>query len=136
MVTVLLGSCKKDYDTETGETAFEKQDSINQEIGNDSIAKIDFEDWEDYKEETNKTISENENRIIVLKLSLKKAGKDLDKTYQKKVKELEDKNTALKIKIKDYKINETNWEFFKTEFESDMKGIGEAFKDLTLDNQK
>lgn len=136
MVSVLFTNCKKNYDTETGETAFEKQDSINQGIGNDSIAKIDFAEWEDYKEETNKTISENENRIIALKLSLKKAGKDLDKTYQKKVKELEDKNTALKIKIKDYKINETNWESFKTEFESDMKGIGEAFKDLTLDNQK
>ena len=49
---------------------------------------------------------------------------------------LEEKNASLKTKISDYENNQTDWESFKREFDSDMTKLGQAFKDLTVNNKK
>lgn len=139
MVNVLFINCKKDQEKEENEKeemAYKTADSISDEISTDSIAKSDITEWQNYKNEANKAIAENDTKILELRMGLKKTGKQLDKAYEKSVNELEEKNAALKRKIKDYKINDSNWDSFKREFESDMEGIGKAFKDLTINNKK
>jgi len=71
-----------------------------------------------------------------LKTAMKKPGKSFDDAYKKSITALEEKNTALKTKITDYENNQTDWDTFKREFDSDMKGIGNAFKDLSVNNKK
>ncbi len=51
--------------------------------------------------------------------------------YEKKLAELEQKNTDLKRVLDEYKNEkQNNWEFFKTEFTKDMNKLSEAFNDL------
>ena len=39
--------------------------------------------------------------------------------------------------MEDYKADsKENWESFKTEFNHDMDELGNAFRDLTIDNKK
>ena len=48
---------------------------------------------------------------------------------------LEERNETLKNKISDYENNQTDWESFKREFNSDMSELGNALKDLTVNNK-
>lgn len=95
------------------------------------------EEWQAFKDETESIINENEARIAELKLKMKKTGKSIDAKYKKNIEVLEQKNKNLKVKIETYK-NDTNadWQSFKREFNHDMNEIGQALKDLTIDNKK
>ena len=78
----------------------------------------------------------NEDRIKELRKAMDKPGSSFDKAYAKRIDELEVRNTALKNRIADYENNQTDWESFKREFNSDAEGLAAAFKDLTLNNKK
>jgi len=50
---------------------------------------------------------------------------------------LENRNSELKIKLADYKEDETKqWQTFKSEFKRDMDELGKAFADFTVSNTK
>ena len=56
---------------------------------------------------------------------------------EKKIDELEQKNSELKKRLDDYKADgKEKWEKFKAEFSHDMDELGKAFKDLTVKNVK
>lgn len=62
-------------------------------------------------------------------------SKSINIKNEKKLAELEQKNKALKEKLAEYKEdgNEQR-KSFKTEFNHDMKELGKAFSDLTVNN--
>ncbi|MBA4319580.1 MAG: hypothetical protein C0412_14355 [Flavobacterium sp.] len=95
------------------------------------------EEWQTFKNQTDSVISYNEAQIAELKLKMQKTGKSVDAKYQKNIDILEQKNKDLKVKVDTYK-NDANsdWQSFKREFNHDMDEIGQAFKDLTVDNKK
>ena len=95
------------------------------------------EEWQTFKNHTDSVISYNEAQIAELKLKMQKTGKSVDAKYQKNIDILEQKNKDLKVKVGTYK-NDANsdWQSFKREFNHDMDEIGQAFKDLTVDNKK
>ena len=95
------------------------------------------EEWKTFKKETDSIINDNEAQIAELKLRMKKTGKSIDAKYQKNIEILEQKNQDLKVKMDTYK-NDANsdWQSFKREFNHDMDGVGKAFRDLTVDNNK
>ena len=95
------------------------------------------EEWQTFKDQTDSVISYNEAQIAELKLKMQKTGKSVDAKYQKNIEILEQKNKDLKVKADTYK-NDANsdWQSFKREFNHDMDEIGQAFKDLTVDNKK
>jgi len=95
------------------------------------------EEWKAFKKKTDSVINDNEARIAELKLKMKKTGKSIDAKYQENIDILEQKNKDLKIKMDAYK-NDANsdWQSFKREFNHDMDELGQAFKDLTVDNKK
>jgi hypothetical protein len=54
---------------------------------------------------------------------------------EKKLAELEQKDRELKERLTDYKeVENEQWKSFQTEFNTDMKELGKAFSDLTVNN--
>ncbi|WP_264564290.1 hypothetical protein [Flavobacterium sp. N3904] len=94
------------------------------------------EEWQQFKEDTNAKIEENNAKIAELKSSIKKTGNDIDKTYQKNIDAMEQKNKELKIKVDSYK-NDANsdWKSFKREFNHDMDQLGTSLKDFAVNNK-
>ena len=145
IATLISGSiftgCKSNSDKEADaienvQEANDDLDAVTDQANKDASTKANDAEWQTYKEEANKTIAENEARIEELKSAMKKPGKTFDATYAKSIGALEERNTNLKTKISDYENNQTDWESFKREFDSDMSGLGQAFKDLTVNNRK
>lgn len=137
----IFTSCKsnsqKEEDAiENVQDANNNLDAVTDDVNKDAIKKANDAEWQTYKEQANKTISDNESRIAELKEAIKKPGKTFDATYAKSIDALEEKNISLKKKISDYENNQTDWESFKREFNSDVKGLGEAFNNLTINNKK
>jgi hypothetical protein len=145
MLAILAGtfftSCKNNAEKEADavEEVSDAKDDLNKvqdDVNKDAMTKANDVEWQTYKKEANKTIAENETRITELQMAMKKPGKTFDDNYKKSIDVLVEKNTALKTKIGDYENNQTDWDTFKREFDSDMSGLGQAFKDLTVNNKK
>ncbi len=145
MLAILAGtfftSCKNNAEKEADaiEDVTDAKDDLNKvqnDVNKDAMTKANDVEWQTYKKEANKTIAENETRITELQTAMKKPGKTFDDNYKKSIDVLVEKNTALKTKIGDYENNQTDWDTFKREFDSDMTGLGQAFKDLTVNNKK
>lgn len=94
------------------------------------------EEWKTFRSESDLKINENEKRIAELKTKMNKPGEILDPLYSKRINDLEQQNKDLRAKLYAYEKSQSNWETFKREFNSDMDAIGEAFKNLTVDNKR
>lgn len=95
------------------------------------------EEWQSFKNEMNAVIDKNDARIAELKKDMKKTGQKADAEYDRKIDALKAKNDSLKVKMEGYK-NDANsdWQSFKTEFNHDMEGLGDALNNLTVNNKK
>ncbi|MFV8326487.1 hypothetical protein [Flavobacterium sp. ZS1P14] len=103
----------------------------------DARKEATAEEWKAFKDQTNATISENEMRIVDLKAKMKKTGNSIDVVYAKKVAELEQKNKDIKFKVETYKNDRnSDWQSFKREYNHDMDELGDALRDITVDNKK
>ena len=140
MVGNVFTSCKSNTEKEADaienvQEAEENLDNVTDDINNDAITKANDAEWQTYKAEAYKSIAENETRIIALKKAMNKSGTTFDANYKKNIDALEERNENLKNKISDYENNQTDWESFKREFNSDMSELGNALKDLTVNNK-
>ncbi len=138
--TVFTG-CKNNSEKEAAavadvQDATEDLNDVKDDVNKDAVTKANDPEWQEYKMEANKTIAENETRITELQTAMKKPGKTFDANYKKSIESLVEKNNSLKIRIADYENNQTDWDTFKREFDSDIAGLGQAFKDLTVNNKK
>jgi Ni/Co efflux regulator RcnB len=98
--------------------------------------KDSVSDYQNFKKESDIKIKNNEKSIADLKVKSAKISQKDQATYQKKVGELEQKNTTLKNELADYKQGTPDkWSAFKTEFNHDMNDLGKAIKDFTVDNK-
>ncbi|MBN1819569.1 MAG: hypothetical protein JW833_02570 [Prolixibacteraceae bacterium] len=90
-------------------------------------------EFQQFKTEFQNQIIANEKTIAGLKLSIAGASQDNKVLYEKKLAELEEKNSDLKIKLGEYQEGETDqWQTFKVEFKHDMDELGKAFSDFTV----
>lgn len=104
------------------------QQELNQAL-NDSILQ--------FKKESMENINAYEKSIAEFKTKIATEKKETRAIYEKKISELEQKNNQMKTKLEEYKDNgQEAWVSFKAEFNHDMNELGEAFKDLTVDNKK
>jgi chromosome segregation ATPase len=137
----VLTSCKSNAEKEND--ALENVQDANQSLEDAQTetvtdaanTKANEAEWQAFKAEVDADIAKNEARIAGLKSDLKKQGKAMDASYEKRVDELEAKNEALKTKLKEYEVTQTDWNEFKREFNSDMSDLGDAFKNLTVNNK-
>lgn len=141
LLTTLFIHCKSNAEKEADameevQEATRNLDTITSQIKQNAIDRASDVEWQTYKEEAYKTIAQNEIRIKALQMAINKPGKTFDATYKKSIDGLEKRNNILKTKISDYEKNQTNWDTFKREFDSDMTEIGKALKDLAINNVK
>lgn len=112
-----------------------KQEVVN---ADENLAEAEADylvDMENYKVVTAEKISANEKSIAEFKARVAQSKKDAKKDYEKKIGELEQKNTDMKRKLDEYKLEgKEMWDSFKIEFNHDMDELSEALKDLTVDN--
>jgi chromosome segregation ATPase len=115
------------------QTNSEKKDAEkDQQRMRDSLS-----DYREFKLDAEKKISANQKKITELKEKKSKASKDVRDKYDKKVVAFERKNNDLKRKLTDYNsTNNDKWESFKREFSHDMDELGNALKDITVDNAR
>lgn len=138
--SVLL-SCKPE--TKEVKEAQEKVEVArdNVQMANDtlSIAKraATKQEWQAFKNSGDSIVRINDLRIAVLKLKIKNTGNKIDSDYQKNLYILEVRNKNLKAKMDAYKNGMSDdWQAFKREFKHDTDEMGQALKDLTVDNKK
>lgn len=131
--TFIVGACSSP--TKKVEDAKTEVVEANTEL---DIAQAEYmADMDKYKTETAEKIAANDLIIKDFNDRIASQKKDAKVEYKQKVASLEQKNTDMKKKMDDYKLEgKENWEKFKTEFNHDMDELGKAFKDLTVKNVK
>ena len=111
-------------------------DNDTQEGMNPMHEMNNTEEWEVFKSESEAKIKDIETRIAELKVQMDKKGTALDEIYAKRIDTLEQKIKDLKKKMENFDNGQSDWESFKREFNHDMDDLGQAFKDLTVNNEK
>lgn len=109
----------------------ESQDKLNE-------SKEDYtKEMEEYKEKTAEQIAANEKSIQEFNARIANQKSSAKADYQKKIAELDAKNSDLKKKMAEFKAySKSSWETFKTEFSRDMDELGNALHDFTVKNEK
>lgn len=144
-MTIMAGtifiSCQSSIQKQ--EAAQEKVQDAKQELNTaqkdaNAAAKVvaTAEEWKVFRTESELEIKANELRSAELKVKLKKPGEIFDGIYEKKIISLDQQNKDMRARLLAYENSQSNWESFKREFNHDMDEIGQALKDLTVDNKK
>ena len=101
-------------------------DEANQEY----LAEI-----ENYRKEAAEKLAANNQSIADFNNRMENEKAEVRADYKRKIAVIEKKNTDLKKKLDDYKAEgKEQWEKFKSEFGRDMDELGQAFKNLTVNN--
>jgi hypothetical protein len=66
---------------------------------------------------------------------LQNPDKTFDAMYEKNIESLEQKNKDLKARIVAYEVKQRNWELFKWEHNHDGDMLGQALRDLAVNNK-
>lgn len=130
--TAVLSCTSPSEKVENAETNVEEANKDLEKANDDYLTEV-----ESYRKQTDEKIIANEQSIKEFNARIANEKKEAKAAYQKKIAELEQKNSDMKKKMDDYKQDgKENWEKFKTEFNRDMDELGKAFKDLTVKNVK
>jgi len=106
---------------------------VNEDAESQKVATA--EEWTQFKSDAELKIKSNEDRIAVLTVKMNKPGEILDPLYKKKIQTLEQQNRDLKARLYVYEKDQTDWSTFKREFNHDMDELGQALRDLTVNNK-
>ena len=128
-----ITSC--DSSTKKVEDAAVKVDEASADL---TDAKKEFnEEYIKFQLESEERMIENDRQIAELKANKAQLKKEAKADYDKKIKDIEERNSALRIKMNEYKEEGNDkWESFKREFNHDMDELGKSLKDLTTNNTK
>lgn len=96
---------------------------------------LESSEWLEFEKAANLAIAENEAKIAELRVKMSKSGRTFDKLYEKNIDRLEEENRNLKMRLDAYKKSQSGWESFKEEFNRDMENLGNAIRDLGVDNK-
>lgn len=112
-----------------------KQEKITEETKEaiDDIKTTPVSDWQPFKAATEKSIANNEDQIKSLKEKIKKSNTpNLDKLRQTRINALEDRNTALRAKIMEYKEDDvkTSLAQFKEDVQKQLDDMEKDLKEL------
>lgn len=120
-------NAKKDM-IDASENVVEAKQELTQAV-RDSI--------KEFRKKTEEQLIANEKSLALFNAKIAKINKENRADYQKEYAKLVKKNQEMKTRLDNYnEEKDGNWEKFKTEFNRDMKELGEAFKNLTVKNVK
>lgn len=87
-----------------------------------------------FKNKSQQQINDNEVNIAQLKAKIKSNSKSVKDDFRDQLEILEQKNTAMKTRISEYKDNgKENWQAFKTGFSNDMDQLSQSLNDCIAD---
>jgi hypothetical protein len=137
----LLVSCKPatTEEKESQEKVEIARDNLDDAKDSLAVARKEAtkQELEAFRNSGDSIIRINNLKIAGLKLKMKETGKSIDATYQKNIDILEQKNENLQVKMDTFKNDaKSDWQSFKREFKHDTDEIGNALKDLTVNNKK
>lgn len=130
MTGAILTSCNSAAQKEENTTTTEQQEAIN-----DEQVVATAEEWQEFKTDAEAKIKRNEMRIEELTVQMNKPGQVFDDLYKNRILELEQQNKKLQDRIDAYDKSHTDWEKFKREFNHDMDELGDALKNITVNNK-
>lgn len=135
--TIFTGCQSQSQREEAAEVKLQNAEQDLESVHKDNAAQkvATAEEWELFKTETDLKIKKNEIRIAELKIKINKPGTTLDALYAKRIASLEQKNRDLQTRMANYKTSQSDWEVFKSEFNSDMDELGKAITDFTVDSK-
>ena len=137
-VTILSGCQSSATKVENAEDKVQdaKNDLADSQRDLNAIRLDTISNYEQFKLEAEKILIAQEKNITDLKARLASEKKVINADYDKKLAELENKNSELERKLADYKDDgQDKWNSFKAEFNHDIDELGKAFKDLTVENR-
>jgi hypothetical protein len=110
-----------------------RQDEVNAEQ-----KAAEAEEWKAFRMDTEVKIKANETRIVELRAKKKSSGAKMDMVYTTQIDTLEQRNLRMRTTMNDYENTNmsTDWAEFKREFNHDMDELGEALKNLAVNNKK
>lgn len=95
------------------------------------------QDVEEYRIKAAEQIEENEKSVLEFNKIIANQKSDAKAKYEKKIAELNRKNSDMKKKIDDFRTdNKNHWEAFRKEFSHDMEELGNAFKGFSVKNEE
>lgn len=98
----------------------------------DQAQKDSISDLKKFKADAILKIEKNDKDIAELKIRKKDTDKEIQKKYNKKVEEIEEKNNALRKQMDGYNERENNkWEIFKKEFNTKIDDLGKSISEMT-----
>ncbi|AEE53500.1 hypothetical protein [Haliscomenobacter hydrossis] len=121
-------------ETNVDEAQQDLKDAKQEEITAEQRA-ADAEEWTLFQTDTEVKIKANETRIAELRAKKRTSGTKMDVTYSQRIDTLEQRNVAMRTWLNDYDKSGTDWAIFKREFNRDMDELGQALKNLTVDNK-
>ena len=137
-VTVFTQCQSSDQKVDSAKAKVQDAQKDLKDVQKDADAQnaAEAEEWKIFKSETEAKIRENEARIVELSDKKNTLGKKLALNYADKMEALKQKNKDMQSRIDTYDKRQSDWATFKREFNHDMDELGQAFKDLTVDNKK
>jgi TolA-binding protein len=130
MTGTIFTSCNSAAQKEENTTTTEQQEAIN-----DEQVVATAEEWQEFKTDAEAKIKRNEIRIEELTVQMNKPGQVFDDLYKNRILELEQQNKKLQDRIDAYDKSHTDWEKFKRKFNHDMDELGDALKNITVNNK-
>ncbi len=93
-------------------------------------------DIEQYRLLSAEKIAANNRSIAEFNARIEQEKKEVRADYRSKIKELEIKNSDMKKKMDEYRVEgKDKWEIFKTEFGKDMDELGESISNFGKKDQ-
>ena len=132
VVTLMTGAALTSCNTPTQKVENAQDNVIEAKKELDQANQEYMADIEKFRKEKSELITANNQRIAEFKGRIENQNEEAKSDFNQKIAELENKNSDMKKKLDDYKMEgKEKWEIFKTEFNGNMDELGEAFNDLT-----
>jgi len=131
---IIFNACQSAPSTQEEEAAQAKLDSANLEL-KAAQNTVTTEELEAFKIESAQKIRNNELIIADFKDRRSTTESKFDALYTEKLNKLEQQNMYMKARIDNYEKTQSNWTFFKRDFNRDMDELGQALKNITVDNK-
>jgi len=137
MASTILTNCKSP--AKKIEDAKDNVDNANAKVdeANQELSQAILDSIQQYRKESEDLIATREKSINEFKVRLANQKIENRNKYEKRLEELEQKNSDLKKRLDDFKADgKENWKNFKIEFTKNMEELGTSIKDFQFKNLK
>jgi len=132
ILTASFSSCKKSED----KIQDAKEDVVDAKVDLVQAENEALKDYENYKTEISKKITDNELKIADLKVKAIESSKDKKQQLNERIADLESKNKELKVKLDSYaNYSADTWDAFRKDVDERAAALEKEFDDVNPDKK-